>query len=223
VHQLITTANSASRDGEDNPQTVDLQGNRDLIDAALQAGVQQYIFVSALLGEPFLEHPFMVAKQETESYLRASGLTYTILAPNAFIEGALIKTIGDQALAGGPVALIGSGEQSHSFIARSDVVSFAIAALDHPAAINSRLVLGGPKPLTLRGVVAEFRHLLERDIPIQIYQPGEPIPELDEFQVFILASYDAFESPIDMSGLCRTFDIQLRPMQVVIREVLAKN
>ena len=58
VKQLITTANSAGRGGEDNPQTVDLGGNRNLIDAARQAGVEHFIFVSALIGEPFSQHPF---------------------------------------------------------------------------------------------------------------------------------------------------------------------
>ena len=39
VETVITTANSARRGGEDNPQTVDLEGNRNLIDAAKAAGV----------------------------------------------------------------------------------------------------------------------------------------------------------------------------------------
>ncbi len=34
VEQVIATANSAQRGGEDNPETVELRGNRSLIDAA---------------------------------------------------------------------------------------------------------------------------------------------------------------------------------------------
>ena len=34
---------------------------------ARQAGAQQFIFVSALVGEPFLQHPFIKAKLETEA------------------------------------------------------------------------------------------------------------------------------------------------------------
>ena len=36
VKQLLTTANSAARHGQDNSQSVDLPGNRNLIDAARQ-------------------------------------------------------------------------------------------------------------------------------------------------------------------------------------------
>src|SRR4030066_354331 len=49
---LITTANSAKRGGDDNLKTVDLEGNRNLIDAAKVAGVKQFIFVSNLLADP---------------------------------------------------------------------------------------------------------------------------------------------------------------------------
>jgi NADH dehydrogenase len=38
VDTVITTANSAQRGGDDNVQTVDLQGNANLIDAAKAAG-----------------------------------------------------------------------------------------------------------------------------------------------------------------------------------------
>jgi NADH dehydrogenase len=222
VKQLITTANSASRGGQDNPQSVDLQGNRDLIDAARLAGIDHFIFVSALVGEPFRQHLIMKAKLQTETYLRASGLTYTILAPNAFMEGMVIQAIGVQALAGGPVALIGGGERAHSFISRRDVASFAIAALENPAAQNARLVLGGPQPLTLRDVVGIYEQVLDRQLPILTFQPGEQIPGLDELQTFVLAGYDAYELSVDMSELKRIFDIELTPLEVVLREELAK-
>ena len=48
VEAVITTANSAMRGGADNPQSVDLQGNRNLIEAARAAGVEHFIFVSPL-------------------------------------------------------------------------------------------------------------------------------------------------------------------------------
>src|SRR5947207_5030814 len=86
VETVITTANSAARGGEDNPQTVDLEGNRHLIDAALAAGVNQFIFVSVLTADPNSPVPFIQAKGKTEDTLRESGLPYTIIAPNAFME-----------------------------------------------------------------------------------------------------------------------------------------
>jgi NADH dehydrogenase len=217
VKQLITTANATARRGQDDSQFVVLQGNQNLIDAACLAHIQQFIFVSALVGEPFSQHPIIIAKLETEAYLRASGLTYTILAPNAFMEGAVIRIIGEQISAGSPVALIGGGDRAHSFIARRDVASFAIAVLEHPAAQDARLVLGGPQPLSLRDVVRIYEGVLDREVAIQTFQPGKLVPGLDEFQTFLLAGYNAFESPVDMSEIRRIFDIELTPLEVVLR------
>src|SRR3712207_6571545 len=79
VETVITTANSAGRGGEDNPQSVDLEGNRNLIEAARDAGVGHFIFVSALGADPDHPAPFMQAKARSEASLRESGMEHTIL------------------------------------------------------------------------------------------------------------------------------------------------
>ena len=86
VQTVISTANSAVRSGEDNPETVEMAGNRSLIDAAKAAGVGHFIFVSAQLADPDSPVPFLAGKGQTEQHLQASGLPYTIIAPNAFME-----------------------------------------------------------------------------------------------------------------------------------------
>ena len=47
IDVVITTANSARRCGSDTVTAVDLNGNRNLINATREAGVRQFIFVSA--------------------------------------------------------------------------------------------------------------------------------------------------------------------------------
>ena len=86
VDVVVTTANSALRGGADNPQTVDVEGNRNLIDVAKAAGVRQFVFVSAMAADSGSPVPFVAAKGKTEEYLVGSGMTYTILAPNAFMD-----------------------------------------------------------------------------------------------------------------------------------------
>jgi uncharacterized protein YbjT (DUF2867 family) len=48
---------------------------------------------------------------------------------------------------GQPITLAGEGKRVHSLISIGDVAAFATAVVGHPAAINRRLVLGGPEPL----------------------------------------------------------------------------
>ncbi len=100
VEVLITTATSAKRGGDDNPRTVDLEGNRNLIDAAKAAGVKQFIFISANIAHPNSPIPLMQAKGATEDYLRASGLPYTVIAPDAFMEVWIALVVGIPALSG---------------------------------------------------------------------------------------------------------------------------
>ncbi len=82
IETVITTATSAARGGEDTMQTVDLEGNRNLIAAAKAAGVNQFIFVSALPADPRSPVPLLQAKGRSEVTLRESGMPYTILAPD---------------------------------------------------------------------------------------------------------------------------------------------
>ena len=52
VDTVITTANAAARSAPDTVDSVDLTGNRDLIEAAESAGVERFVFVSALGARP---------------------------------------------------------------------------------------------------------------------------------------------------------------------------
>ena len=154
VDTLITTANSAARGGDDNPNTVDDQGNRNLIDAAKAAGVKHFIFISALGADPNSPIPLMAGKGKAEQHLRASGLTHTIFEPNLFMEVWLPPIVAAPCQAGRPVTIVGQGHRKHSFISMEDVAAFAVAAVDHPAAQDKLLIIGGPQAHSWRDVVA---------------------------------------------------------------------
>ncbi len=102
----------------------------------------------------------------SEEHLRASGLSYTILAPNAYMEVWVWMVVAGPALAGQPVTIVGEGQRKHSFISRDDVTSFAVAALDNPAARNQHLMLGGPEPLSWHDAVTIYERVLGRSIPV---------------------------------------------------------
>ena len=145
IDVVITTANTATRGGEDTVQTVDVVGNRQLIDAARAAGVKQFIFTSALGVTPDSPVPFMQAKASTEHYLRESGLDFTILAPTIFMDVWIPMVVAQPLMQNQPVTLVGEGRRKHAFIAARDVATFAVACVGHPAAINQYLPLGGPE------------------------------------------------------------------------------
>ncbi len=226
VDAVITTANSAQRGGDDNPQTVDLEGNRHLIDAAREAGVRQFIFVSALGASEENPAPFMQAKGKTEAHLRAGGdggMAYTILAPNIYMEVWMPMIIGGPLRDGQPVTLVGEGRRKHSFVSARDVAAFAVAAIGHQAAMNQYLVIGGPEPLSWRDAVATFERVLGREIPVRSIAPGElipnlpPVPGLAEFVSGMMAATDTYDSPIDMAETARTFGVRQTTLEEYAR------
>jgi nucleoside-diphosphate-sugar epimerase len=87
IWAVISTVGGLPKDG----QRADYLGNKNLIDAALKAGVQKFILVSSIgsgnsavaLPPPALEtlRPVLIEKAQAEQYLIDSGLTYVIVRP----------------------------------------------------------------------------------------------------------------------------------------------
>lgn len=220
IHTVITTANSVLRTGDDDPQTVDLEGNYNLIDAAASAGVKQFIFVSALGASPDHPAPFLAAKGKSEAHLRNSGMEYTILAPTAYMEVWPAMVVGIPVAMGNPVTLMGEGRSRQSFISAGDVANYAVAAVDNPAAANQYLAIGGPEALSYRGVVAIYERVLGRSIPVNHVAPGEPMPGLPPSMSAMLAGMD-FDIILDSTETARRFGVRQTTLEEVVRSMLA--
>jgi uncharacterized protein YbjT (DUF2867 family) len=223
VETVITTANSAMRGGADNPQSVDLEGNHNLIEAARDASVEHFIFVSLLGADVNNPSPFVQAKARSEQALRESGVEFTILAPTAFMEMWPAMVVGMPALQGRPITLVGEGRRRHSFVSNRDVAAFAVSAVDRPEARNQYLAVGGPEPLSWREVVATYERVLGRSIPVEFVEMGEPVPGLPDPMPTLLAGMDTYDSDVEMEEIARTFDVPLMRLETFVREQVASQ
>jgi len=77
-----------------------------------------------------------------------------------------------------PVLLIGSGERKHSFIAAADVAAFAVAALNNATALNRKISLGGPEPLSCVDIISIMEAQLGRSIPVKRLPVGQAFTHL---------------------------------------------
>ena len=87
IEAVISTIGGLPKDGE----RADYLGNKNLIDAAVKAGVQKFILISSIgsgdsavaLPTQALETlgPVLIEKKKAEKYLINSGLTYVIIRP----------------------------------------------------------------------------------------------------------------------------------------------
>ena len=206
---VITTANSASRGGSDTPESVEEQGNRNLIDAARAAGVRQFVFVSALGSDLNSPVPLLRGKAIAEQYLRESGLTHTILMPNLYLEIWCPNIVGRAAMAGQPVTLIGEGRRRHSMISAQDVAAFAVAAAGNERAHNRVLVLGGPEAVSWRDVIATHERVQGRPIEVRYLPLGGVLPGLPDFVSGFMNLLETYDSVIPMGSLAEEFGVRL--------------
>jgi NADH dehydrogenase len=222
VETVITTANSALRGGDDNPMTVELQGNSNLIDAAKAAGVEHFIFVSILGYDPDSQNPFFAGKSKAEEYLINSGMHYTILAPEIFSEVWFGMVLGIPVSQGAPVTLVAPATHRHTFVSARDVAAYAVAAVDHPSARDKRIPIGGPEALSWQDVVAKASGVLGKPLQVNLAQPGEPIPFMPPGIDQIMIYQEQYESVIEMERLSETFGVSPTPADDVLRAMFAR-
>jgi uncharacterized protein YbjT (DUF2867 family) len=221
IELVVTTANAVRRGGADTVASVDLEGTGHLIGAARAAGVARFIYTSVYGATETSPAPLLAAKATNEALLAGSGMQWTVLAPNLFHESWPVNVIGIPAAAGRPVTIVGSGQRQHSFVAEGDVASFALAAVDHPAARNRRLPIGGPEALSWLDVVSVYERILGRKLDVRFVKPGDPVPNVPPAVLPVLAALDTYDSSFDTGPLAREFGVTLTPLETVARHVLS--
>ena len=152
---VISAIQGFSGTGGDNPQTVDWQGNRNLIDAAKAGGVEHMILVSVQGAAP--DHPMELfrMKYRAEQELRASGLAWTIIRPTASME-TWAKIVGEPLIKTGKTQVFGRGTNPINFVSAGDVARFVALAVADPAMRGEVVEVGGPENLTMEQFAQSF-------------------------------------------------------------------
>ncbi|MBF2001769.1 MAG: SDR family oxidoreductase [Synechococcales cyanobacterium M58_A2018_015] len=113
------------------PYKVDFEGTKNLVDAAKEKGMQQFVMVSSLCTSQ-LFHPLnlfwliLVWKKKAEEYLQSSGVPYTIVRP-----GGLKNEDNSDA-----IVMSGADTLFDGSIPRTKVAQVCVEALFQPAARN---------------------------------------------------------------------------------------
>jgi uncharacterized protein YbjT (DUF2867 family) len=154
VDSLISTASSTlSRQEGDSIESVDGHGQLNLVQAAMDSGVNQFIFISFCpMSHPF---PLQTAKRNVEKKLMESKMNYTILQSGFFMEVWLSPAVGFD-FPNSKVTIYGEGNNKLCWISLVDVAAIAVASLDNEAARNSVFQVGGPEALSPLEVVSIF-------------------------------------------------------------------
>lgn len=166
ISAVITTASCTfSRQDGDSIETVDRLGQLQLIDAAKRAGVGRFVYVSI----PPVMRPdcaLFRAKREAEEHLVQSGLNYTILLANYFMEVWLSPVLGFD-YRDHRAVVYGSGEAAIAWVSYRDVAGMAVDAVSTDGARNRALLVGGPESLAPHEVIRIFEATTGRSFAVE--------------------------------------------------------
>lgn len=212
VRTVISTASSTfSRQEGDSIQSVDRDGQLRLVDAAVQAGVRQFIYIS-FPPTPAFPNALDDAKRAVERRLKESGLNWTSLQANYFMEAWLSPAVGFD-YAGRSARLYGEGENKTSWVSFADVARFAVACVDAPAARNRIIPVGGPEALSPLEVVRIFENKSGGRFQVEKVPAGAlkeqwenaPDPLSKSFASLMLAYSQGW--PMEMAKACRELGV----------------
>lgn len=224
VRTVISTASSTlSRQTGDSIESVDLNGQLSLIEAAKAAGVERFILIS--FPHIDIEFPLQTAKRTVEQHLKESGLSYTILQPTVFTEVWLSPALGFDA-ARAKAQIYGSGQNKICWISFRDVAKFAAISARSAEARNAVIELGGPEALSPLEVVRVFEesggqefaieHVPEEALRAQKETATDP---LQETFAALMLSY-AQGSVIDMRATLQKFPVQLTSVRECAKRMM---
>ncbi|MBN2134790.1 MAG: SDR family oxidoreductase [Acidobacteria bacterium] len=134
------------------------------IDEAKSAGIKHIIFLSAMGADASEETPL----RKVERHLMNSGINYTILRPNFFMENFSTGFLAEMVKHG--AIYVAAGDGKSSFITVKDIAEVAAAAFEQKL-YGKELNLTGPEALDYHETVKSIGSAVNKDIAYN------PIPE----------------------------------------------
>ncbi len=145
----------------DDPEIVDAEGTRVLVEAAEEAGVERFIYQSTLGADPASAYPQIRAKAIAENHIRNSSLPYTILRPAVLFGPDDSLTTSLAMLMAGSLLFFpipGDGSTVLQPLWVEDLATCIGWSLDEEETKGGTFELGGPEYFTLRQIVTMVMH-----------------------------------------------------------------
>lgn len=227
VQYIISTHGS----NEAGAQELDYRANIDLIDAAKEAGVKHFVFISVLGSDRGYEDaPVFKAKRQVEKYLAASGLNYTILRPSGFASNLL--PLAERFRETGIYLSVGDLKNRSSVVSTDDLAKIAVDSVAVAAAQNQIFAVGGPEILSREEIPRIFGRIFNRE-PIILNPPlfvldgarsalGLLNPQLQKslgtFRTLLANEF--FCTPEEIARLEGIFDMKMESLESFVRRNL---
>lgn len=168
VRAVVTTAAGyTGRRRGDSLETVDLQGNRNLVEAAAASRVPRFVFTSILKCDQAPAVPHFRAKKLIEDLLESKGVPFVALRPGAFIvpPGAGWDLWSD-GLRRGRLRSFGPRNVPWTWVHIDDVARALSLAVDAPGVLGKRIDIGTDRSVSMTGLAELFSLVLGRPVKV---------------------------------------------------------
>jgi uncharacterized protein YbjT (DUF2867 family) len=215
-------------------QRIMVDGTRDLLAAARDAGAGRFVQMSALgtTEESKDLVPYYRAKWLQEGLVRESGLEHVIFRPSFVFgkDGGIIPTFRTLAKVAPVTPIVGSGKQRIQPIWLDDVAAYFARALDRPEATNRTFELGGPDVVSWDEFWARLKRALgvrrpSVHVPMALMRANalvtERLPGDIPLTRDLLKMLEHGDNVVTNTDAVETFGLALVPLDEQLRRVAA--
>lgn len=152
-------------------KSIDRAANITLIDAANRANVDHFVLLSVHQAGP--DHPIELFRDKwaAEQALRASGSSWTIIRPTAYLE-TWLGLIGDPIVVSGKTRIFGGGQNPVNFVSAGDVARFVELAIADSTLRQRAIEVPGPENLTFDDLADKVESVTGRHATRQHLSPA---------------------------------------------------
>jgi len=210
-------------------EIIHTQGTKNLVDVSKAAGVQRFIYISALGARENARSRYHKTKWEAERAVINSGMEYVIFRPSIMIgEGGEFITMLSKIVRWAPIIPIIDGESKVQPIYVENTVDCIIKSLTDPKTTNRIFEIAGPDQITYKELFLTLMEVLEIDnptfqIPITFMWPAACIlervmekPPITTQQLIMLQE----DNICDIREMQEVFNLKLVPFKEALNTFL---
>ena len=210
-------------------EIIHTQGTKNLVEVSKAAGVQRFIYISALGARENARSRYHTTKWEAEKAVINSKMEYVIFRPSIMIgEGGEFITMLSKIVRWAPIIPIIDGESKVQPIYVENTVDCIIKSLTDPKTTNRIFEIAGPDQITYKELFLILMEVLDVDnptfqIPITFMWPAACIlervmekPPITTQQLIMLQE----DNICDIKEMQEVFNLKLVPFKEALKTFL---
>ncbi len=167
---VVSTAAGYTRHSKGDTAEIDTTGNRNLADAASQAGIRRFVLTSIVTCDQTPQVPHFWHKKLAEDRLEELGVPFVSLRPGAFLDQ--LTRMGGDPFAKRRLMWFGSPTVPLTYVLTPDLAGYLADAVDAQGVDGQRIDIGWDRPVSMQEIAQISGRLLGQQIRVRTIPAG---------------------------------------------------